>query len=76
MAIVLDLEQLQPAVLDRDLNRGRSSIERVFNEFFKSVGWSVDNLCPVVGRERPTPSVIRKVISHKFLLLFSLPREV
>lgn len=45
VTIVLNLQQLQSTVLDRDLYRGRSSIERVFNEFFESIGWSVDNLC-------------------------------
>ena len=80
MAIVLDLQQLQPTVLDRDLDRSGAGIEGVFNKFLKRVGWSVDNL-QGTWQKKPLPQGSEMALSHGIrrsltLGLFFAPREV
>lgn len=42
--IVRNLQQLQPSVLDGDLDRCRACIERVLEQLLDRVGWAVDDL--------------------------------
>ena len=44
MAVVCDLDELETAVFDGQLDGGRSGVERVFDELFDRVGWAVDDL--------------------------------
>lgn len=42
--IILDLQQLQPAVLDSDVYGSALGVQRVFDHFLERIEWAVDNL--------------------------------
>lgn len=44
MPVVRNLEQLEAAVLDGHLDRGRAGIERILHELLDGVGGAVDDL--------------------------------
>ena len=44
MAIIGNLEQLQPTVLDYYFQRSRASVNSIFNEFLERMHWSDNDL--------------------------------
>ena len=49
VTVVRNLYRLEPAVLERELDRGRARVERVLDELLDCVGRAVDDL-PVSDR--------------------------
>jgi len=51
--VVLDLQELHPAVLDRDLDRGGLGIDAVFNHLLDRIGRSMQDLYPARASNTP-----------------------